>query len=468
MKLGGSVLRDRKAFTRAAEIVERRLGNSKHPVCVVSAMKGVTDSIIEALERCLEDSSCDPKGFIQGLLNHHTAILPKGVDISDDLVAEFEKLLHVLSYVKASGELGDSAYAYAVSRGENYSSHLLAAHLEDRGIESRPFYGEDLIITDENVREAAVDQIKTRKTLSNRLMPALEGGVVPVIAGFAGRSPSGKVTVLGRGGTDDTAVHVAFGLGVRRAVKYVLEDGIMTVDPKFFDELETHHPEILARFKLPKPRIVPYLSYVEASELLREERTKVVHYKVLDPLMEGGIELQIKNYYDEDSEGTVIGLVEEAFFDGDNAAPKAISYQRALQGVTVLPSQSATPSEVYAKVFTRLAHEGVDIRYVSTSGCQMSFLMPQEDQARALEALKDLDIVLEVSPMRGSKGTFSVVGSEMRGARGFFSRLTGVLAHHGINIEQATQPNSENIIRFSIDDDDIPLAVAAVYSEFFR
>jgi aspartokinase len=75
---------------------------------------------------------------------------------------------------------------------------------------------------------------------------------------------------------------------------------------------------------------------------------------------------------------------------------------------------------------------------------------------------------MEVSPLKGVKGTFSVVGSEMRGMKGFFSRLTGVLARHGVNIEQATQPNSENIIRFSIDDADIPMAVAAVYNEFFK
>ncbi len=75
---------------------------------------------------------------------------------------------------------------------------------------------------------------------------------------------------------------------------------------------------------------MPYLSYVEASELLREERTKVVHYKVLDPLMKGKIELQIKNYYDEESEGTIIGTVEEAIYTDNEPRPKAISYQRGL------------------------------------------------------------------------------------------------------------------------------------------
>ncbi|MFQ6074818.1 MAG: ACT domain-containing protein, partial [Candidatus Bathyarchaeia archaeon] len=74
----------------------------------------------------------------------------------------------------------------------------------------------------------------------------------------------------------------------------------------------------------------------------------------------------------------------------------------------------------------------------------------------------------DVSLIEGRKGTFSVIGSGMRGVRGLFSRITGALARHGVNIEQATQPNSENIIRFCVDDEDIPMAVAALYSEFFR
>jgi aspartate kinase len=279
----------------------------------------------------------------------------------------------------------------------------------------------------------------------------------------------GSITILGRGGTDDTAVNVAYGLGVKRAVKYVMEEGIMSIDPNFIKELKEEHPEIMAQFyDLPEPQIIPYLSYVEASELLREERTKVVHYKVLDPLMKGNIELQIKNYYDEKSEGTIIGTVEEAIYSNHESRPKAISFQRGLAGVRFLPSQSTTPTEVYGKVFSKLSEEAVDVRYVSTSGYQLSFLMPQEDQEKALKALQSLDIAYEVTPLRGRKGTFSVVGSEMRGMKGFFSRLTGVLARHGVNIEQATQPNSENIIRFSIDDDDLPMAVAAVYNEFFK
>jgi aspartate kinase len=469
IKLGGSILTDRKTFNRAVEIVENELSRGILPVCVVSAMKGVTDRIITALNKCLDDENYDPRRFIEELFEDHLVALPYGVEADMAFEEEFEKILHVLFYVKSSGELNDSVYAYAVSRGENLSSRVLSLHLEAHGIKNTCFYGEDLMTTDENNLEGAVELEKTTEQIKEVLRPSIEEGTVPIIAGFAGRSINGSITILGRGGTDDTAVNIAYGLGVKRAVKYVMEEGIMSIDPKFITMLKGDYPEIYAQFyDLPEPHIIPYLSYVEASELLREERTKVVHYKVLDPLMKGKIELQIKNYYDEESEGTIIGTVEEAVYTNDEPRPKAISYQRGLAGVRFLPSQSITPTEVYGKVFSKLSEEAIDVRYVSTSGYQLSFLMPEEDQEKALKALQTLDIAYEVTPLKGKKGTFSVVGSEMRGMKGFFSRLTGVLARHGVNIEQATQPNSENIIRFSIDDDDLPMAVAAVYNEFFK
>lgn len=469
IKLGGSILQDSDAFQHAVDIVEEELGKNRLPICVVSAMKGVTDKIINAVNMSHGDPLFKPREFVESLLEDHIKALPKGEDTSEELADEFEKLLHVLAYIKSSGELTDSVYAYAVSRGENFSSRMLSIHFQNRGISNQCIYGEEILVTDENYKEAKVDLEKTKELLNQKLKEPIELNRVLIIAGFAGRSVSGRVTILGRGGTDDTAVNIAYGLGIKRVIKYVNEHGIMTIDPKFIEDLKENYPDLLAQFyDLPDPQVIPYISYVEASELLREGRTKVVHYKVLNPLMKGDIEFHIKNYFNNGSDGTVIGRVEEAIYENKEPRPKAISYQRNLYGVRLLPTQSVTPSEVYSKVFSALSGTGVDIRYLSTSGYQMSFLMPKDDVAVAVEALSGLDVAMEVSPMKGRKGTFSVIGSEMRGMKGFFSRLTGVLARHGVNIEQAIQPNSENIIRFSLDDADIPMAVTSVYNEFFR
>lgn len=468
LKFGGSILKDKRDFERAAETVIDELKQPNLPICVVSALNGVTDKLIQAAEMAHTTDAFTASPFVKSLYKEHLKALSRRDAEPPELAGEFEKLEHVLAYIRSSGELNDSAYAFAVSRGETFSSRILFQHLRVRAVESQCFYGEDLLVTDDNCREAIVNLEKTRERVTASLVPCLEEGRVPIVAGFSGRSEAGRVTLLGRGGSDDTAVCLAYCVGVRRVVKYVDEDGIMTIDPKFIEEVKRHHPEADKILGSPlKPQVIQYLSYVEASELLREERTKVVHYKVLDPLMKGKIHLHIKNISKREDKGTMIGP-EEVHPEEIYGRPKAISFQRNLYGLRFLPAQSRTPTEVYAKVFEALSKEGVDVRYLSTSGYQISLLMPKTDVERALMALSGLNIAVDVSPIEGRKGTFSVIGSGMRGVRGLFSRITGTLAKHGVNIEQATQPNSENIIRFSVDDEDIPVAVAALYSEFFR
>ncbi len=94
------------------------------------------------------------------------------------------------------------------------------------------------MVTDENNLEGAVEHEKTTEQINEVLRPSIEVGNVPIIAGFAGRSMKGSITILGRGGTDDTAVNIAYGLGVKRAVKYVMEEGIMSIDPKFITDAQ--------------------------------------------------------------------------------------------------------------------------------------------------------------------------------------------------------------------------------------
>jgi len=466
LKFGGSILKDREDFGLAADLVAKELEGGVLPLPVVSAMKGVTDRIIDAVEMVLYEDDFDLGFFIEDLLGDYVGALPEGVEATQALRDEFQKLEHVLGYIGSSGELNDSAYAFAVSRGENFSSHVLGEHLGARGVEGRLFAGEELLVTDENYRDALVNLERTRVNVQAKLGSVIEGSVVPIVAGFSGRSEGGRISILGRGGSDDTAVCIAYCLGAKAVVKYVDQKGVMTIDPEFLEEVK-RSPVNGKLGVLPEPEVIPYLSYVEASELMREERIKVVHYKVLNPLIMGDIRFHVKDFTDPEAHGTMIGPEDGNGNGAWYGRPKAISFQRNLWGIRFLPTQSRTPTEVYARVFEALARVGVDVRYISISGYQISLLMPEDHVEAAMAALGSLDVAVNVSALEGRKGTFSIVGSGMKGVRGFLSRVTSVIARHGVNIEQATQPYSENIIRFSVDDEDLPLAVCAVYGEFF-
>ena len=465
LKFGGSILKDREDFEQVVDIVAGELSKENLPIPVVSAIKGVTDKIVEAVEGLRDGKEVDSGLFVKNLFKEHIDALPDSDNPPPALMEEFENLEHVLEYVKTSGELNDSAYAFAISRGERFSSIILSEHLSSKGMKNRCFAGEDLLVTDENYRDAQVDLEKTREKMRHELKESLEGSMIPVIAGFAGRSESGRVSILGRGGTDDTAVCVAYCLGANEVIKYVDQKGIMTIDPKFLEEVK-NMPSVNGKLGvLLEAQVVPYLSYVEASEMMREERIKVVHYKVMTPLIMGDIRFHIKDILHPDNPGTVIGPEDGNHDEAWYGRPKAITFQRNLSGLRFLPTQSHTPTEVYAKVFGALAEEKVDVRYISISGFQISLLMPEADLERAITALGSLDVALDLSPMNGPKGTFSIVGS---GVKGLLSRVTGTIGSNGINIEQATQPYGENIIRFSVADEDIPVAVSALYREFFN
>ncbi len=170
LKLGGSILRSGEDLGRIADVVEAEKGSDRIPVCVVSAMRGVTDKIINALNQ-VRIENFEPKTFVDSLMEEHISSLPKDVD-PEPLKREFKKLEHVLSYVRSSGEIGDSVYAYTVSRGENFVMRLISAQLEARGVKSRCFYGEDLLVTDENNREAAVNLSKTKLRVEELLSHA--------------------------------------------------------------------------------------------------------------------------------------------------------------------------------------------------------------------------------------------------------------------------------------------------------
>jgi aspartokinase len=468
LKFGGSILKTREHFENVSDVIIGEIEGKNVPVCVISAINGVTDRLIQAVNAAKGAEAFDAHEFVRSLYDDYERTLPPSVQESD-LSQEFAQLEHTLEYIGSSGELNDSTYAFAVSRGEVFSCQVLSYHLSSKGVDNQFFRGEDLLVTDDDYRDALVDLDRTKETVDVSLKPLVEKGTVPLIAGFAGRSVDGRISILGRGGSDDTAVCIAYCLGIKEVAKYVDQKGIMTIDPKFLEDVETNHLSVNGRLgKLPEPEVIPYLSYVEASELMREERIKVAHYKVLNPLIMGGIHFHIKDITDPGSQGTVIGPENGGNGSAWYGRPKAVSFQRDLKGIRFLPTQSRTPTEVYALVFHALAERGVDVRYISISGYQISLLMSEHDVEGALQALEGLDAAMNVSILEGRKGTFSIVGSGMRGVRGFLSRVTGTIAKYGVNIEQATQPYSENIIRFSVDDADIPLAVSALYSEFFN
>jgi aspartokinase/homoserine dehydrogenase 1 len=162
LKFGGSILGTREHFEKVADVVVGELEKGTLPVYVVSAISGITDSLVEAVYRVMNDGGFDTHEFVESLYERYRVTLPVGID-GVDLKQGFDQLEHTLEYISSSGELNDSLYAFSVSKGEVFSCQVLAYHLRSRGVDETPiFKGEDLLVTDNDYRARAPSWIWRR------------------------------------------------------------------------------------------------------------------------------------------------------------------------------------------------------------------------------------------------------------------------------------------------------------------
>ncbi len=180
-----------------------------------------------------------------------------------------------------------------LSIGERTSIRLFAAALKARGVESRYFDPLDLdwpIITDVTFSNANPIREECEKRTQQYVLPLLERGAVPIIAGFVGRTADGRITTIGRGGSDTTAFILAKALKAEKVILVADIDGIMTADPKLVSN----------------PRRVQKIN-VDALVGLTDSGTKFMHRKALK-YKDAEIDVKVVNYAlgDLDAEGTII------------------------------------------------------------------------------------------------------------------------------------------------------------------
>src|SRR5919202_4507728 len=226
MKFGGTSVGDASRIRAAAEITASAAKRGE-VLAVVSAMSGVTNRLVEA-EQIIKDAAT----LCQG-----TAMLR---------------------------ELTPRALDAISSVGERLSARLMAAALEETGVRAEAVEATEVVVTDDEHGQAEPLMDETRARASERLLPLLAGGVVPVVTGFIGATRGGTLTTLGRGGSDYSATILGAALGASEIIIWTDVPGVMTADPRLVREARTIHD----------------ISYAEAAELAYFG-AKVLHPKTL-------------------------------------------------------------------------------------------------------------------------------------------------------------------------------------------
>ncbi len=457
-KFGGSSVATPERVRQVAALVRAEPEEARR-IVVVSALGGVTDRLLAAIEAALGRTGTHGV-VLDELWARHTAAV-------EALAAagEREALLGRLSALRRDlGELLDGVYLLrectprtrdaVLGTGERLSAPIVAAAFRAAGLDAADHDAARFIRTDDAFGEAAVRFAET-ETLVRNYFAALPPGSVAVVTGFVAATGRGVTTTLGRSGSDYTATILAGALRAERVVIWTDVDGVLSADPRLVPDAFT----------------LSELSYREAAEMAFFG-AKVLHPRTMRPLIEHGIPLLIKNTLNPGAPGTRI-TAESTPTEG---RVKAVT---GIDGVAVVMLEGAGMMGVpgiSARAFGALAAREINVLMISQASSEQSIcLVVREAQAeRAVAALRE---AFERELERGDvsrvfalaeNAILSIVGDHMRMQPGLAGRMFSTLGRANINVLAIAQGAAETNISAVVSRTDARRAVRALHEAFAR
>src|SRR5882672_1256724 len=459
MKFGGTSVGNGECVRRAAEIVARAARDGS-VVAVVSAMSGVTNRLIEALQASALGDREAAGNLAAALYQQHqeaVEILVGEGDKRAELIAELKRIIdEVKGLCQGTAllhELTPRTLDAVSSAGERLSARLLASSLRELGLNSTAVEATELIVTDNHSGRAEPLIAETRAKATGRLAPLLAEGSVPVVTGFIGATVDGRLTTLGRGGSDYSATILGAALDAKEIIIWTDVDGVLTADPRL----------------VPDARTLSEISYNEAAELAYFG-AKVLHPKTLRPVSEVGIPIWIRNSFLPEQSGTKITSAGHPTRRG----VKAITAMNNVTLITVGGRGIVGLPGVAAKTFTAAAIAQANVLLISqaSSGNDICFIVDSKDADRTVAELRAAfaaDLAhneVEHITVNAGIAIVAAVGDRMRGTPGIAGRTFSALGREGINIIAIAQGSSEFNVSLVVEAGLMREAVLALHSEF--
>ncbi|MEI8308713.1 MAG: aspartate kinase [Chloroflexales bacterium] len=460
MKFGGTSVGSADAIRQVAAIVSAT-HRDHEAVVVVSAMNApdlrTTDSLIAAAHAAAGGDGDAMAHMAPRLLELHmraAAELASSAECAA-LESELRALLDYLSDLARSiavlGELTPRALDLFSGLGERINARLIAAALRGAGVSAQAIDATRLIITDNRYGAASPLMEETTALSRERLLPLLEVGIVPVVTGFIGATRAGVPTTLGRGGSDYSCSILGASLDADEVWFWKEVDGVLTANPKI----------------VPEARSLRMLSYSEMAELAYYG-ANVLHPKTVQPLVQRRIPIRIRNTFNPDHPGTLIGEGR-----GDRTA-RAVTAIKEVSMITVGGPGMLGLSGVAARIFGAVARAHVNILLISQASSEQSVCLAvsrAEAVAAEAELRKELsdefsDQDVEHIEVLESVVIVAVVGSGMRGTPGIAGRVFGAMGNAGINVIAIAQGSTENNISLVVSAADGDEAVRAIHRGF--
>ena len=450
MKFGGTSV---SSPERIIEIVRASLERDR-TILVCSALSGCTDTLIR-LGRLASERDESYLAELDALAVRHqemmTQLLPAGriPEVRAAVDSLFDSLGGILHGVFLLGELSPASLDAIQSYGELFSTKILAAKFTSLGIPCRWLDSRELVRTHNGVVDTALTNGKIAAAVESQPHTALF-----IVPGFIASDELGRVTTLGRGGSDYTASLFAVAVKARLVEIWTDVPGIMTTNPK----------------TVPTARTIRNISYRAAQEL-SHFGAKVIFPPTIQPVINEGIPIYVKDTFAPDDPGTLVEKNpprrEEALLGIANSDKIALISLEG-SGMVGIPGFSS-------RLFDALTRAGINIILITqASSVHTMCIAIAEADAPAAKQAADTCFAYEISlgklqPLKVETGYSIVclVGDDILGHSGATGRMLAALGARGIPVRATAQGSSERNISVIVASDKADEAIRAIHGEFF-
>ncbi|MEM9531318.1 MAG: bifunctional aspartate kinase/homoserine dehydrogenase I [Pseudomonadota bacterium] len=447
-KFGGSSVADADHYRRVADIAHQALGSPL--VVVVSAMKGMTDSLFQLIETAEsgQDYGPDLAAVCQRQREAFQSLVGEVPDSVETQFSDLADLLRGAALVRSA----DGPVRDAVSgMGELWSSRLLTEHLRQRDQDVAWLDAREFIVVHEGEMGPNVEWEASKKELIRTI--AGQEPAIWVMPGYVARTPRGRSTTLGRNGSDFSAAIVGRLLDADEVHIFTDVDGVMSADPRL----------------VPDARVLDAISFDEALELAYFG-AKVIHPQTLGPAIAANIPVRIRNTFAPSKPGTRIGAGA-----GDSFSIKGISAIDDVGLVNVEGGGMIGVPGTARRLFGALKRGNISVVMISQASSEHSICVGVSGrdlkQASALleEEFEDelrQGLIATISAEPG-QSVLAIVGDAMAGQPGIAARYFSALGGAGINIRAIAQGSSERNISAVIPQAQAQRGLRAVHSAFY-
>ncbi len=455
-KFGGSSLANAERIAAVVELMAGR--DNAAQVIVVSAMQGVTNALIALAETAASGGDVDIGLYALKQQHDSAAVALLGTQAhlaQSEFAAKFTELAELLKALRLLGDAPKGALEFISGLGEVFSAHLVTLSFRVKGYEAHCIDAREILRVEHTELGCQVLWPESEARLAAYLRAQFADAIPKrfVVTGFVARDQAGRITTLGRNGSDYSGSIFAALFDAAELHIWTDVDGVLSADPR----------------QVPEAQVLSHMSYQEAFELAYFG-AKVIHPQTMAPATRKNLPVFIRNTFNATHPGTRIDA--------------NLSRQPPIKGITTIGAQAMVTIEgagmigvpgTAERVFSALKTAGVSVVMISQGSSEHSIccVVQQAVAEKAQRLLSDAfarelsaGAIQSVSAEPGI-AVLAVVGDGMAGVPGVAARLFAALGRARINVRAIAQGSSERNISVAIREVDATRALRAVHAGFY-